>query len=865
MFLTLQRLTFAGLGFILWPLSLPGQQAAPVAPASPVVASVPSAAATEIKLTEGWVLPRGERPRGRASLPVDPLEWAYAQGSLAWPDRSADESPSADGLPAWKKVTADEQGRFDGRTIAGGWLLMTVEAPSEQVWLLEAQGHGSVRINGAPRVGDVYANGRVEIPVLLRQGEYTLIFTSGRGAVTARLRQPEKPVFFSPRDPTFPHIIRGEHEALWGGFLVVNATASPQSGLKLKASGPGFKPTVTDVPPLPPLSLRKVAFRLDPEVTTAAEAWAGENVSIALELFEAVPAAAGTAGPADVATVSWQVRHPSDTHVRTFRSQIEGSVQYYGVVPPAAGSAVDGQRPGLMLSLHGAGVEGAGQAGVYRPRPNAYVITPTNRRSFGFDWEDWGRWDALEVLELARERFQTEPRRTWLTGHSMGGHGTWHIGSLFPDRFAAVGPSAGWISFSTYAGRSPEQATDAVSVMLRRPMAVSDTLARSRNLQYPGVYILHGDADDNVPVEQARQMRSELAQFHPDFVYKEQPGAGHWWGNVCCDWPPMMTFFDDRQVRLPQDVVEVNFVTPSPAASSECFWAEVESQQRQGEISQVNLRQKAEPLTVSGTTQNVAVLALKTGRLRPAEAAPHTRIAIDIDGTTLPDVPVGADETVRLQRTATGWQPAPARDVAHKSPRRAGPFKNAFHDRFMLVYGTGGTTEENAWMLDRARHDAEVFWYRGNGSVDVVPDSDWKMAAGTDRSVIVYGNASINAAWRELLADSPIAIHRDGWQVRDEAAHPEPVACLMVRPRPGSPTASVAVIGGTTLAAMRSTDRLPIFSSGTAYPDVLIVAPDYLRHGPAAVKLTGYFGPDWSLARGEWARPTPADSRPVEK
>ena len=323
MFRTLQRLTFASLGFILWPLSLSGQQAAPAVTTSPV------AAATEIKLTEGWVLPRGERPRGRASLPVDPIEWAYAQGSLAWPDRSADESPSADGLPAWKKVTADEQGRFDGRTIAGGWLFMTVEAPSEQVWLLEAQGHGSVRVNGAPRVGDVYANGRVEIPVLLRQGENTLIFTSGRGAVTARLRQPEKPVFFSPRDPTFPHIIRGEHEALWGGFLVVNATSSPQSGLKLKASGPGFKPTVTDVPPMPPLSLRKVGFRLDPEVATAAEAWAwaGENVSIDLELFEAVPAAAGTAGPADVATVSWQVRNPSETHVRTFRSQIEGSVQ----------------------------------------------------------------------------------------------------------------------------------------------------------------------------------------------------------------------------------------------------------------------------------------------------------------------------------------------------------------------------------------------------------------------------------------------------------------------------------------------------------------------------------------------------------
>ena len=38
-------------------------------------------------------------------------------------------------------------------------------------------------------------------------------------------------------------------------------------------------------------------------------------------------------------------------------------------------------------------------------------------------------------------------------------------------------------------------------------------------------------------------MREELAKFHPDFVYKEQPGAGHWWGNECCDWPPLIAFF----------------------------------------------------------------------------------------------------------------------------------------------------------------------------------------------------------------------------------------------------------------------------------------------------------------------------------
>ena len=42
--------------------------------------------------------------------------------------------------------------------------------------------------------------------------------------------------------------------------------------------------------------------------------------------------------------------------------------------------------------------------------------------------------------------------RTYLTGHSMGGHGTWHLGVTFPDRFAAIAPSAGWISMWSYAG-----------------------------------------------------------------------------------------------------------------------------------------------------------------------------------------------------------------------------------------------------------------------------------------------------------------------------------------------------------------------------------------------------------------------------
>src|SRR5262249_7727826 len=141
----------------------------------------------------------------------------------------------------------------------------------------------------------------------------------------------------------------------------------------------------------------------------------------------------------------------------TFRSRIDDSVQYFGYNAPkmpeaAPGIAVIRARPALILSLHGASVEAAHQAECYSPKIWAALAAPTNRREYGFDWEDWGRLDALEVLEHFSAMTPHDPQRVYLTGHSMGGHGTWIIGCTYPDRFAAIGPSAAWTTFWSYGG-----------------------------------------------------------------------------------------------------------------------------------------------------------------------------------------------------------------------------------------------------------------------------------------------------------------------------------------------------------------------------------------------------------------------------
>ena len=112
--------------------------------------------------------------------------------------------------------------------------------------------------------------------------------------------------------------------------------------------------------------------------------------------------------------------------------------------------------------------------------------------------------DAMEVLSLARAQLHPDAQRIYLTGHSMGGHGVWQLGALFPDQFAAIGPSAGWISFFSYADARRFTNATPVEALLQRATATSETLTLETNYLQEGVYVIHGGDDDNVPAAQAR-------------------------------------------------------------------------------------------------------------------------------------------------------------------------------------------------------------------------------------------------------------------------------------------------------------------------------------------------------------------------
>jgi hypothetical protein len=405
------------------------------------------------------------------------------------------------------------------------------------------------------------------------------------------------------------------------------------------------------------------------------------------------------------------------------------------------------------------------------------------------------------------------------------------------------------VSFWSYTGAARYEDASPVERLLRRATTASDTVALSRNALHYGVYILHGADDDNVPADQARFMDEHLAAYHQDYTYHEEPGAGHWWGNRCCDWPPMFDFFAQRRRTSSADVDAIEFRTASPGVSPSSHWVTVEQQGQWMEVSAVHASLDRGQRRIALDLDNVdrARLDLAT----PLEPGPVT-IVVNGDeqpATTWPD-----EGWVAVLRDGDGWrvitEPLPA---SAKGPARCGPFKDAFRRRMQFVYGTQGTDAENAWARAKARLDAETFWYRGNGAVDVIADVDFDATQERERSVILYGHADSNAAWEALLGDSPIQVRRGGVTVGDRPVEGDDLACLMVRPRPDSDAASVGVVAGTGVAGLRVTERLPYFVSGVAYPDFTILGADVLERDTAGVRCCGYFGSDWTLEGGEVA------------
>lgn len=125
-----------------------------------------------------------------------------------------------------------------------------------------------------------------------------------------------------------------------------------------------------------------------------------------------------------------------------------------------------------------------------------YVIAPqcpSNYRWYPYDSQsrELAIWDiVINMIDSLIYEFPIDTNRLYITGLSLGGYGTWHFVSEYPDKFAAAVPVCGG----------------------------GDTTLVSRYLSLP-VWNFHGENDYIVPVERSREMINAFEELGQEFVY----------------------------------------------------------------------------------------------------------------------------------------------------------------------------------------------------------------------------------------------------------------------------------------------------------------------------------------------------------
>jgi dienelactone hydrolase len=778
------------------------------------------------------------------------------------------------GFVTWKAFSPDSSGwvtvKFDSvlwDTLAAiygapgvvnvAYAFAQFESPVEARALVIAENIGSFYINGVQHLGDPYRHNYVTVPVILKQGSNrVLLRLSGYGDPSFKFELVPAP---SPLvildDYTAPDIVRGERGRFWAGVPVVNTTSSRIARATLTiGDGTTVARSSRVIENLTALCVKKVPVEI--EVTQPVSQ--GDTIRVPIEIAcDQSEAGGGTFSD----TLALRIREPGQSLKRTFISRIDCSCQYYAVLPPTGYNPATDSLCALVFTLHGAGVRAEGQADAYKPKPWAFIVAPTNRRPYGFDWQDWGRLDALEVLDNATASYPIDPDRVYLTGHSMGGHGVWHVGTAHPDLFAAMGPGAGWTSFGLYIPwflqKSSIFAEPAQIEVRDAALREDQPLAFVDNLSNVPVFIFQGGADDNVPPTHARMFASRLDDLGYTYRYKEIPGKGHWWGidslgTSCVDDPDLWEFFKGlRRDPCPAHIV---FKTANLARSNRAYWLSINRQEALFRESRI----EAAVVEGPGTGAESHTLRIVTENVDEFTVSPcaalfgEGRLVVTIDGQaqTLPDAP---DQPLVFAKRAGAFRLGATRyDGLNKQPGCYGPVKQAYFSPFVLVYGTSGDAAITEMLLDQARLEAWEWWLRGNGFAEVLPDSEVTGEIIEAYNLILFGGAAENRVTKAIDRQLPIRMVDGRFRLAaqwldDRPAGDRATAAEFVYPNPLNPERLVVVHEGTGTEGLRLSTFFGVLHSAAGLPDYLIFDDTVRKSGWAGVRAAGFFDSAWRL------------------
>ncbi|MGB7342705.1 MAG: prolyl oligopeptidase family serine peptidase [Pirellulaceae bacterium] len=507
-----------------------------------------------------------------------------------------------------------------------------------------------------------------------------------------------------------------------------------------------------------------------------------------------------------------------------FKSKIDDSYQPYGVVIPAGWTEKDIRPRRMDLWLHGRGEtlseanflnKQQNAAGEYTPA-DTFVVHPYGRYSNAFKFA--GEIDVLEVSDYLQSRLPIDPERIAIRGFSMGGAGCWQMAVHYSDRFFAANPGAGFSEtpefLSFFQG---ENAAETAPTYQKTLWQLYDCPPWAANLNQCPTVVYSGEIDRQKQAADVMEValnKIGIKMTHiigPDTAHKIHPDSKR-------EIESRMAAIERTTTAAVPESIQFQTMT---LRYHKMHWVDVQGLAEHWKPAIVDASLSDDEIKVE--TENVTRLHLQFNAGQwPGNTSGPIHVAIDRDEIVGDDVGSDRSWSIRLVKTADGWQIADADDDdLRKRPELQGPIDDAFMNSFVFVLPSGKSSDAavQSWIESESQH-AMTHWRKHfRGDIRKIFDSELTEEITASSNLILFGTSESNKVIAELQSKLPVKWNNDQLAIGTHSVPSTGHVPILIYPNP------------------QNADRYIVLNSGFTFREY-----DYLNNARQTPKL-----PDWAL------------------
>ncbi|XP_061173973.1 uncharacterized protein LOC133183060 [Saccostrea echinata] len=573
----------------------------------------------------------------------------------------------------------------------------------------------------------------------------------------------------------------------------------------------------------------------------------------------------------------------------------DGSIQQAAAVEPI--KQCDSKLCPVLLTLHGTTVPPQNQADSYKRMENgeyifgvdrAWLLAPT--RHGAHNWEGPGALTALSALFslgdlIKRHNWisqKIDPNRVIYAGHSMGGHGAWHLASHYPDRSLGLVTLAGWIKKEEYGDSnlffrhdiSASHVDPAIKFILEACIAENDVDRHITNIKDVPILARIGADDRTVHPFFVRRMHRLMKEIKANVTYVEVTGKEHWW------WDTKETndggVVNDQQIR---DFTNARFAEEQ----SHCQLVDGERDCSEGKV---NMYTREDIRNFTLVTYNPAlgdglngvqilqqIVPMRTSKIRgsiskdlfdletvnvarfsiqepPNRKTNFKQKVLKVDGNKI-GVLKEKHSKVNLCQTKGNWKLCDERNLLGRNSSTYGPARRVAEHKFVIVIGTLGSPEISARLQSAAVYIANLFLLTSDTTVQIIKDIDVDPETVEDSNLIILGSEEENLLSISFLDEIPIKVKEQSFGLENCQFHEKRMGLLTLAPH-GKSRLALLILGNSVEGLMDvislATPTIPPMTRSpfsNLLPDYVITGQDFKLKGPGGFLCAGFYGNNW--------------------